>query len=235
MRDVFLSPRLQAVADFVKQGEIVADIGTDHGYLPAYLIHNQISPFVYASDIRKGPLSAAKNTALSYNIREGIQFILADGLEGIKPFSAQTITIAGMGGETIASILEKAPWVRTPGIKLILQPQTKVDDLSNWLDNNGFAIQDICLARDAGRIYVIMLAMLGKTRAPFTCAEMFADRMLLEKRDPLLPAYLDHLIRITEKKVAGLKSAADPDPVELPRHQLALKGFYRMKRETELW
>ena len=105
-----LSPRLQAIAEQVPQGAHLADVGTDHGYLPVWLLRDGRINSAIAADLREGPLNRARETARRFNVEEQISFRLCDGLSAIRPEETDTVTIAGMGGETIISILEAAPW-----------------------------------------------------------------------------------------------------------------------------
>ena len=106
-----LSPRLDAIARQVPQGARLADIGTDHGYLPVWLLMRGTIERAIAADLREGPLGRARKTARQYGQSEKISFRLCDGLTDIDPDEVDVITIAGMGGETIATILEAAPWI----------------------------------------------------------------------------------------------------------------------------
>lgn len=230
-----LSERLKAVAAFVEQGASVADIGTDHGFLPVWLVKSGVCTQAVAADVRPGPLASAVRTAQAWGVSEQIRFILSDGLDQIDPQCVDTVVMAGMGGETMMTILDRASWTLQQGTHLILQPQSKLDSLANWLDCAGYAIGDACLVRDAGRIYVVLSVRRGASRAPFSCAQMYADRILMEKRDPLLPDYLELLIRRARKVIRGLEQAAAPDVLELTRQRLALEGFLKMKEETNTW
>ena len=107
-----LTPRLRTAADLVPAGARLADIGTDHAYLPAALLLEGKIPFAIAADLRHGPLLRAKETARQYGCQEKMAFRLCDGLRGIRPEETDAVVIAGMGGETIAQILQAAPWVR---------------------------------------------------------------------------------------------------------------------------
>jgi tRNA (adenine22-N1)-methyltransferase len=115
-----------AIASFIHRGASVADIGTDHGFLPVYLAQNGLARSIIASDISAGSLEAARRSATNYGVSDKITFIVAPGLSGIKETDVDTIVIAGLGGETIAAILNEAPWTRYSDIKLILQPQSKI-------------------------------------------------------------------------------------------------------------
>ena len=232
-RTVKLSKRLQAAADYVKTGASVVDVGTDHGYIPVYLVQNEIAARVVASDIRKGPLDSAVESAKNGGVSDRIEFQLADGLPD-RNVGIDTVVIAGMGGETIIHILSMAPWTKN-GVDLILQPQSKIDELSNWLDNSGYAICDEKLVHEDGKFYVVMLVRGGKSRAPFTCAEMFVDRILMEKRDRLLPEYLDFLTKKLTKAYEGLIKSRDPDIVEKTRLEITIRQLNDMMEETKQW
>lgn len=230
-----LTPRLRAVAAYVAQGAYLADIGTDHGYLPAFLVQNGVCPGAVAADVRPGPLAVAVKTAQAAGVDDRIEFVLTDGLDGIDPQKADTVVLAGMGGETMADILSRAPWTLDRRTHLILQPQTKLDVLSAWLDAAGYAYDDACLVRDSGRLYTVFSARRGERRGPFSGAQLYVDPLFLEKRDPLLPAYLDALIRTAAHAVQGLERAAQPDEQELARQRLLLEGLRTMKKEMETW
>ena len=156
-----LSPRLAVVAGFIDRGSDVADIGTDHGYLPAYLALYGLARRIIASDKSAGSLGAALRTASKYGVSDKITFIAASGLDGVDLSQIDTVVIAGVGGETIISILEDAPWTKRPGMKLILQPQTKLDKLCDWLNGNGYAITDKKLAHEKKRVYTVLV--VGET------------------------------------------------------------------------
>ena len=107
-----LDSRLSLAGSFVRDGAVVADIGTDHAYLPVWLLLEGKITRAIAADLREGPLARAKLTAKEYDCNKNIAFRLCDGLSGITPEEADTIVIAGMGGETIAAILEQAAWTK---------------------------------------------------------------------------------------------------------------------------
>jgi len=151
-----LPVRLQTIADMIKSGAAVIDVGTDHGYLPVYLAQTGIARRIVASDISAGSLGAARRTAEKYDLSDMIEFIVAPGLAGVGETDVDTIVIAGVGGETIIGILEDAPWTKN-GHRLILQPQTKLAELRGFLENNGYIIHDTKQARDKGRDYTVIL------------------------------------------------------------------------------
>lgn len=176
-----LSPRLLFVARLAGTGESVIDVGTDHGYLPAYFAENRLFSKIAASDIRSGPLQSAKSSAREYGVEDKIAFYLSDGLRDV-PDTFDTVVIAGMGGETMVDIILNCPWI--PGARLILQPQSKIAELEKCLEDKGFACERAVLTEDAGKLY-----------AAFSCAkgEGGVDllRALMESRDPLLKKCLE--------------------------------------------
>ena len=161
-----LTPRLRTAADLVPAGARLADIGTDHAYLPAALLLEGKIPYAIAADLRHGPLLRAKETAAEYGCRDRMGFRLCDGLKGIRPEETDAIVIAGMGGETIAQILADAPWVRERNVPLVLQPMSSLPDLREWLFQNGYQIEEERLAREEDAIYVVMSVRAGGDGPP---------------------------------------------------------------------
>ena len=138
--------------------------------------------------------------------------------------------------KNIAAILDASSWVKEQGVRLIPQPMTRLGFLSNRLDDSGYAIKDEVLVKDGGRIYPVLLVTAGASRAPLSCAQIYADRILLEKRDPLLPEYLDLLIKSFSRRLEGMDRASEEVRIDLYDHaRLALEGFRKMKKETEKW
>jgi len=163
MRQIKLSSRLQTIADFIEEGASVADIGTDHGYLPVYLAQSGKARRIIASDMSAGSLGAARRSAEKYSVSDKIEFVVAPGLSGIGGIGEveiDTIVIAGVGGETMIGILEGAPWA-IAGKKLILQPQTKKDELLGYLKEAGIEVLETALTRDRGREYTVLLCNIS--------------------------------------------------------------------------
>lgn len=133
-------------------------MGTDHAYLPACLLMEGKIPSAIAADLREGPLSRARETAAEYGCGDRMAFRLCDGLSGIRSEETDAVVIAGMGGETIAQILEAAPWVRTRKVPLVLQPMSSLPELRQRLEEGGFRILEERLAREGDTLYVVMRA-----------------------------------------------------------------------------
>ena len=160
-----LGERMMMAAKMVRKGSVVADIGTDHAYLPAYLVLNGISPSALACDLRKGPLDNAKKTVEQYGISDKITLRLSDGFDKIEPFEADDFILCGMGGTLMAELLSRAYWLRDSKKRIILQPQSHAEDVRKFLIENGFSIicEDACI--DTGKLYCAMAAeYTGKTK-----------------------------------------------------------------------
>lgn len=195
-----LQPRLQLLANLVPQGARLADIGTDHGYLPVYLIQQGRIPFAIAADVGQEPLQHAVRTAEEYGVA-GIDFRLCDGLRGISGDEVDTIVVAGMGGETIIHILSAADWTKTPDqYTLLLQPMTKAGELRRWLVDNGYRFVDERLIWDKNFLYPVMV-LTGGEQQPLS--EMEAEYGVCLKEDPLYREYLTIQIARLQRAVDG--------------------------------
>lgn len=156
-----LTPRLQKIADQVESGHRVADIGTDHGYIPIYLLKHQISPFVIAGDINEKPLERAQNNIKNYGFSDLAETRLGSGLSILKPGEVDTIIVAGMGGILIKELLISSNEVVDSLDTLILQPMQAPSELREYLVNNGFYIQKDILVKEDHHIYEIIVAKKG--------------------------------------------------------------------------
>ena len=150
--------RLKTAADLVRLNSRVADIGTDHAYLPAYLVLSGRVVSAIACDIVQGPLDNAEQTVNQYNLSEKIELRLCNGLQGVNPNEVDDVVICGMGGELISTIINDANWLKDSSKHLILQPMSAVDDLRVYLANNGFSVEKEVLVKDSGRIYIVISA-----------------------------------------------------------------------------
>jgi len=150
-----LDMRLRMVAGLIRPGIPLADIGTDHAYLPVFLVENDIIPCAVASDVKVGPLENAKKTIGKSGLSDKVTPVLSDGLKEI-PHDFTDFCIAGMGGELIASILEASPWVKVPGNHFVFQPQTHAEDLRKFLYENGYEILREDVVKDRLRYYLAM-------------------------------------------------------------------------------
>lgn len=157
-----LSKRLEKVASFVPTGAVIADIGSDHAYLPCYLMHKGITQRAVAGEVVKGPYESAVKQVRTEGLSEQITVRLADGLAAVeKEDAVDTITIAGMGGPLIVSILEKHPQALEGVTRLILQPNIHAKVIREWASNNGWAILDEVILEEDGKVYEILVLQRG--------------------------------------------------------------------------
>lgn len=232
MRRPELSPRLRMVGELVPPGARLADVGTDHAYLPAALILEGKIPWAIAADLRRGPLDRARATVREYALTGKIAFRLCDGLTGIWPDEADAVVIAGMGGETIAAILSAAPWVREKNMPLILQPMSSFPDLREWLGRNGFSIEEERLAREGDVLYTALLVRAGEM-FPLSPAELRAGK---NTTDPLRGDWLNMWIARTRRALEGMAQAQGEGVLPRKRElEEVLGGLIDMKKEWEQW
>ena len=230
-----LTPRLRAAAELVPEGARLADVGTDHGYLPAWLLLRGRIDSAIAADLRPGPLDRARQTAARYGLTEQMDFRLCDGLSAVSPGEADAVVIAGMGGETIAAILSAAPWVREAGCPLILQPMSAQPFLRRWLQANGYAVEREVLAREGETLYTIFLAKAGPT-PPLTPAEAWAGRQSREEADPLRGAYLDKLLLRASRARDGARASGRAEDLARARtFDDIYHSLTELKKEWDTW
>jgi tRNA (adenine22-N1)-methyltransferase len=183
-----LSNRLQTVAKHIPPGLRVADIGTDHGYLPVYLAVNDLSPHVIATDRGKGPLASAEQLVSLLSLENKVSTRLGDGLAVIEPGEVDVICIAGMGGMAMKEIIENGMAVAKSAKRLILQPQRNVSAVRRFLAESGFKIVAEDLAEDDGFYYEIIVVEQGEMQLSDTEAEF--GPLLLANGHPLLEDFL---------------------------------------------
>lgn len=209
MSKIKLDDRLSAVAGLVRNGKRVADIGTDHGYLVAYLVENGKCPSGIAADLRKGPLENARQTVIQQCLTDKIELILSDGLQNIPENSCDDIVIAGMGGNLIAEILEKAPWVKSENINIVAQPMTHAEVLRQWFIDNGFTINKEKTATDGKRYYCIISAGYTGTTESHTESYIYTGEINPESETDI--KYLEKILTALTKKYDALMSANKED------------------------
>ena len=216
-----LDERLSLVASFVREGAVLADVGTDHAYLPIYLLHAGICPRSVATDINEAPLNRAREHAAKYGAAEQISFFLADGLAGID-LAAEGVTdiaVCGMGGELIAGILDAAPYTRKEGVRCILQPMSSTEDLRRYLAGAGYRIEDEKLAAAGGKIYTCLAVVYdGVIRTPSPLEVLLGEahvRRGMEAGDVfaryLLREYRSAVKKYRGRRAGGLDTSAEEE------------------------
>ena len=239
MKRIRLSPRLRMAAELVPRSGrdmFLVDVGTDHAYLPVWLLQNQEEDRrfagVIAADLRKGPLDRAVRTAREAGCRDRIDFRLCDGLSCVERAQAQVVVIAGMGGETIVHILKNAPWRDWSGITLILQPMSSMPQLRRWLGENGFCIRREELAREGETLYTAFLVQAGEM-GTMTPAQLWAGR---NGNGALRGEWLELWLERTRRALEGMARARGEDaPARKRELEKVLEGLVEMKEEWEQW
>ncbi len=190
-----LDKRLAMVASLVRRGSRVADIGTDHAYLPVHLVETGVCPAAIAADIGVGPLEAARHTVAAAGLEGVISLRLGDGLSPIVADEVEDIVIAGMGGETIVAILDAAPWVQDARYQLVLQPMTRAEDLRRWLVNHGFSVMTERLVRDKRHVYPVLAATYTAAAPPPDELPLYAGFFAPREGAPYRAMMAEHLRR----------------------------------------
>lgn len=197
-----LSNRLLSCCAFVHPGDRVADIGCDHGYLGIYLLKNSVAGSVICADVNRQPLDSARRNAHKYGVMDKISFYLSDGAKNI-PRDFDTLVCAGMGADSMISILEAAPWLQSEQYRLILQCQSRRPELRKYLYEHGFSISTETLALDGKFIYPIMEVIYDPS-APLTPGGYHISPALMRSGSALLPAFYDRVIGGLRTTVLGL-------------------------------
>lgn len=207
MRVFSLDKRLELCASFVRDGVKIADIGTDHAYLPIWLMLNGKIESALACDINEGPLKSGRADVVRYNLADKIALRLSDGLKNVEECEADDIIIAGMGGELIARIIADCNWAKNEEKRFILQPMTKCEVLINYLYENGFEILKQKACECDKKHYTVMLVQYkGECKTP---EESFLYTGKLDVTDPQSKIYLSHIISHLQKRAIGDESLND--------------------------
>lgn len=233
--DSFMTPRLLTVAKMVKNSKTLADIGTDHAYVPVYLVINNIIDSAIAMDINKGPLHKACENINKFSLNNKIKTRLSDGLAELEDGEADTVVIAGMGGVLINKILENDK-ERLNSVKTyILQPMTAIYETRKYLAENGFIIVDEALAKEDDKIYTIIKAEKGNMNIATEIGYYVGD-CLIKNKDEHLIEFLDGKIYEFEKAVSSMKNTKNEEIKKKKEYfEYILKDFKRIKGECAKW
>ena len=214
-----LSNRLLACCDYVNQGDRVADVGCDHGYLGIHLLRGGVASSVIASDVNEQPLQSALHNAVKYGVKEKMAFYLSDGVWNI-PREFDCLVCAGMGADTMISIMEAAPWLKNAQYRLILQCQSRRPQLRAYLSAQGWRIRRETLAKDGKFIYPVM-EVVYEPGYPLTPAQTHITPALLESGSSLLPDFLVRVVDGLRTTVEGLSRTGEGEKLSHYRQILA--------------
>ncbi len=203
-----LSPRLLACASMVT-GSTVCDIGTDHAFLPVYLVTAGRCSRAIATDIKEGPLESAKGTLRRYGVGKQITLVLSDGFDKVDVKGITDVVIAGLGGESIRDILAapKAAFLRN-GINTVLQPMSKAEVLRAWLAENGFSVKKEIAVKDTHLYTVMQVQYTGEAK---TLTEAASYIGWLRRTDPLTRVYLASVMDRLHTRAHGLDDAGQTE------------------------
>ena len=209
---VQLSKRLSAVAQLVTITGILADVGTDHGYIPVYLTGKEQIKKAIAMDVNQGPLERAQEHIRQYGLENRIETRLSDGLQALKPKEVEGIVIAGMGGNLMKRILMQGEQVAHTAKELILQPQSEVMEFRKLLWESGYTIVAEDMVLEDGKYYPMMRVVYenAQKEIPDVLALKYGEK-LLEQKHPVLKQYLLWQKMQKEKILGNLQKNAKKD------------------------
>lgn len=226
-----LTPRLQTIAKHVPKNSICGDIGTDHAYIPIYLIENNICNKVIATDVNNGPIDIAKGQIKSTGLEKNIEVRLGDGLKPINPGEVNSIVIAGMGGILIRDILKNSPEITKDIKTFILQPMIAQRELREYLLKNNFIIKKEDLAQENQRIYEIIIAVHGNQSIE---EDIYLDigKDLIDHKHPLLHKLI-HRKKDELNKI--IKKCEDKKSLNAQKRLKECKDKLKRIEEVETW
>ena len=196
--------RLSTIAAQIENGLGLADVGTDHGFLPVHLARHGYTGNLYASDINEGPLRTAIDNAEHAGVSGRIKFLLCNGLRLCPPDKVDTIVIAGMGGELICRIITESRFFKRSGVKFVLQPMSKPEEVRRMLWREGYTLTDDVTARERGRMYQIMRAEYTGEISHFDMCDALCGNA---RTDADYRALIENTLKKIRKKVRGMRLA----------------------------
>lgn len=230
LQTVKLDARLLSVAALVRPGSRVADIGTDHAYIPVYLLQNGVSPSAVAADLREMPLENAKKTIKMYSLENRIKTVLSDGLDGISENDCDDVVIAGMGGLLMTELIARTNWLKNGRFRLVLQPMSHAHELRRFLLENGFDVVEERCSKDGRHYYCAIAAEYTGKAQPFSPAVPYVGT-LYRHDDEITKAYLKKQLSCLEKRFCALKNATADNAAEVARLSEIINDFKRLTEE----
>jgi tRNA (adenine22-N1)-methyltransferase len=214
-------------AGLIKKGNVVADIGTDHGYLPVYLAKNHIASRIIAMDVRKSPLQKAIDNVKAYGVEQSVELRLSDGLDKLSPKEADTLVICGMGGKLIQTILTKGLDKIDSNTQLILSPQSEIGDFRRYLRNNGFITENEHMLKEDGKFYLILECRYIASNVALQSEKQYEQEIydrygkaLLECKDQCLYEYLQKELALANRVYEKVSRIDQNDDTVKRLHQV---------------
>ena len=229
-----LSKRLQAVADLVSEGLVVADVGTDHGYIPIYLIETKKSPKAFAMDVNKGPLLRAKEHIAEHGLETCIETRLSDGVRALQKGECDCVVVAGMGGALTIKIMEEGKDIFRSLKEFVLQPQSELQKVRAYLYQNEYSIVEENMVLDDGKFYPMFRVINGQSEE-YHAIELCYGKLLLEQKNAVLKNFLEKEKAVKELILSNLEQSFG-EHIETRRKEIQeeLEGIeYALQRYYE--
>jgi len=227
-----LSKRLQAVADLVEEGLVVADVGTDHGYIPIYLVETQKCEKAFAMDINAGPLLRAKEHIIEYGLTKQIEVRQSDGVKALRVGECECVIVAGMGGALAIKIMEEGKEIFKSLKTFVLQPQSELEKVRQYLCENEYRVVKEDMILEDGKYYPMMKIINGQT-SKYSMIDLRYGKELLSQRHPVLKQFLDKEIQ-TKSVILRRLETESGEHIEKRRKELE-EGLFYAKKALEVY
>lgn len=220
-----LTPRTKMIAQHIN-ADTVLDIGTDHAYIPIYLAQNKLAKKIIATDLRKGPLMIAEANIIKYGLEDKIELRLGEGLSPVEEDEADTIIIAGMGGELISNILNDGIKKAERAKVLVLQPMNSQEILRRWLIENGFSITEEDIALEGFKVYNLIIAKKGNSQRFLSDFDYHIPPYLKEHQ--YFDKFKEKKLREFNKIKTGLENAKEKNEEEIEKFKMYITKLEEM-------
>lgn len=218
-----LSPRLLKIASLIPNGETLADVGTDHGYIPLYLFQNDVISYAIAMDVNPMPLKRAEDNICAAGYGNKCEFRLSDGLEKLSEGEVTSVVIAGMGGLLMIDIIMRGKSVINDDTKLFLQPMIAAPELRLFLFENGFTIENEYVIQEENKFYNIICALRGTSK--YKDEDIYIGRNVKKNSPDVFGEYIKYKHRVCSNIMEGIKKSRNPNKAELEKYQKQLELF----------
>lgn len=218
-----LSPRLLKIASLIPNGETLADVGTDHGYIPLYLFQNDVISYAIAMDVNPMPLKRAEDNICAAGYGNNCEFRLSDGLEKLSEGEVTSVVIAGMGGLLMIDIIMRGKSVINDDTKLFLQPMIAAPELRLFLFENGFTIENEYVIQEENKFYNIICALRGTSK--YNDEDIYIGRNVKKNSPDVFGEYIKYKHRVCSNIMEGIKKSRNPNKAELKKYQKQLELF----------
>ncbi len=220
---IAISKRLEKVTTYIPEGATIADIGSDHAYLPCYGVQKGIIRHAVAGEVNKGPFDSALSQVKALGLEDQIEVRMGDGLEVISAHEVSVVVIAGMGGQLISNILTRGK-DRLPGVeRLVLQPNMGAKFIREWLEVNGWVLVNESILEEDEKIYEILVAKRSKNPEKLTEAEKLLGPFLIQEKSETFKKKWKREKNNWERIVRQLQQAIPSDEITKRKNELEKK------------